>query len=198
MVGQALAGLQVGLILTDADGRVTWMNRVAAELLACDVPHAKGRSLAGLLKDPNLTSFWQEVYGSSAPCMRDVTVAWPKTRDLRMHSALCTDEDDTLLSRALVFSDVTTDRAARLELSQTLANRLLAMIGDNDGDSLVHNLTPQEARILRLVGQGQGNQQIAEAMTVSVSTVRSHLKHIYRKLELSSRAEAVRYAIKNL
>jgi DNA-binding CsgD family transcriptional regulator len=198
MVGHALAGLQIGLILTDAVGRVTWMNRIAAELLSIDAQRAKGRSLAAMLKDSNLTSFWQELYESSEPCMRDVTVTWPKTRDLRMHSAFCTDEDGTLLARALVFSDVTTDRAARVELSQTLASRLLAMIGDDGQDTLVHDLTPQEVRILRLVGKGQGNQQIAEAMIVSVSTVRSHLKHIYRKLELSSRAEAVRFAIKNL
>jgi DNA-binding CsgD family transcriptional regulator len=58
-------------------------------------------------------------------------------------------------------------------------------------------LTHQEVRILRLVGQGLRNDEIAEQAHISASTVRSHLKSVYRKLKLGSRAEAVSYAIRN-
>jgi len=47
------------------------------------------------------------------------------------------------------------------------------------------------------VGSGLGNQQIAAEMSVSQSTVRTHLKHIYRKLSLPSRSDAICYALRN-
>jgi LuxR family transcriptional regulator, maltose regulon positive regulatory protein len=45
------------------------------------------------------------------------------------------------------------------------------------------------------VGQGLGNDDIARNAHISPSTVRSHLKNLYRKLNLGSRAEAVRFAV---
>jgi DNA-binding CsgD family transcriptional regulator len=51
--------------------------------------------------------------------------------------------------------------------------------------------------ILRLVGRGIGNAEIAEKAHLSPFTVRSHLKSLYRKLKLASRPEAVAYAIRH-
>jgi len=61
----------------------------------------------------------------------------------------------------------------------------------------VAHLTSQELRVLRLVGGGLGNDEIARRMAISVATVRSHLKRLYRKLHLRSRAEAVSFATRN-
>ena len=47
------------------------------------------------------------------------------------------------------------------------------------------------------LGQGLSNEDIARRMFVAPSTVRSHLKHVYRKTGLKSRAEAVRFANRN-
>jgi NarL family two-component system response regulator LiaR len=58
-------------------------------------------------------------------------------------------------------------------------------------------LTEREMEVLNLVVQGQSNQQIAEALVISVATVKAHVSNILSKLQVSSRAEAIAYAIKN-
>lgn len=55
--------------------------------------------------------------------------------------------------------------------------------------SRAHNLTAREAEILLLLGRGHTSTFVAEELTVAESTVRSHRKNIYRKLEISSREE---------
>jgi DNA-binding CsgD family transcriptional regulator len=57
--------------------------------------------------------------------------------------------------------------------------------------SRLANLTERETEILQLVADGRTNASIARALAVSPRTVAKHLEHIYRKLEVSSRAAAV-------
>jgi len=59
------------------------------------------------------------------------------------------------------------------------------------------DLTERERQVLNLVVQGQSNQQIAEAMVISIATVKAHISNILSKLQVSSRAEAIAYAIKH-
>jgi len=59
------------------------------------------------------------------------------------------------------------------------------------------DLTEREMEVLKLVVQGQSNQQIAEALVISVATVKAHISSILSKLQVSSRAEAITFAIKN-
>ncbi|MDR2858121.1 MAG: response regulator transcription factor [Novosphingobium sp.] len=55
-------------------------------------------------------------------------------------------------------------------------------------------LTPRESEILRLVAEGLGNRDIGERLFLSRYTVESHIKRIYRKLEVSSRTQAIHAA----
>lgn len=59
-------------------------------------------------------------------------------------------------------------------------------------------LTPREQEVARSVGRGLGNREIAEALCVSVTTVRTHLKNIYTKLGRSSRVDVAVYAVQQL
>ncbi|MBU2669770.1 response regulator transcription factor [Actinoplanes bogorensis] len=52
-------------------------------------------------------------------------------------------------------------------------------------------LTPREAEVLRLVGNGLSNSQIAGRLVLSEATVKTHVKRLMGKLGLSSRAQAV-------
>lgn len=51
-------------------------------------------------------------------------------------------------------------------------------------------LTNRESEILRLVASGQSNREIADQLDLKCTTVASYVKEIYRKLDISSRAQA--------
>lgn len=59
-------------------------------------------------------------------------------------------------------------------------------------------LSAREIEILRLLGSGAGNEEIAERLFISQNTVKTHLYHVFRKLNVSSRLEAATWAGKNL
>jgi DNA-binding CsgD family transcriptional regulator len=52
-------------------------------------------------------------------------------------------------------------------------------------------LTPRQWVIVQLLAAGRTNRQIAQSLSVSEGTVRSHLEHIFERLEVNSRTEAV-------
>ena len=57
-----------------------------------------------------------------------------------------------------------------------------------------HNLTPRELEILRLAAEGSSNSQLAQMLWVTEQTVKFHLSNIYRKLNVTNRTEASRWA----
>ena len=52
-------------------------------------------------------------------------------------------------------------------------------------------LSEREKEILQLIAKGVSNSEAARMLTVSKATIRTHLEHIYRKLEVTNRVEAV-------
>jgi DNA-binding NarL/FixJ family response regulator len=52
-------------------------------------------------------------------------------------------------------------------------------------------LTEREREILACAASGRGNKDIAEQLYVSLDTVKTHLHHIYRKLGVDGRVEAI-------
>jgi NarL family two-component system response regulator LiaR len=59
------------------------------------------------------------------------------------------------------------------------------------------NLTEREREVLALMVEGLNNKQIAERLTVSLSTIKSHVSNILLKLGVASRTEAVTLALRN-
>lgn len=55
-------------------------------------------------------------------------------------------------------------------------------------------LTPRELATLRLMANGESNKEIASALGISERTVKTHLSHLFEKLGVTSRTEAVRVA----
>ena len=53
-------------------------------------------------------------------------------------------------------------------------------------------LTPTERRVVELVAEGRTNREVAAALVVSPRTVEFHLRNVFRKLDLHTRAEIVR------
>jgi DNA-binding NarL/FixJ family response regulator len=61
-------------------------------------------------------------------------------------------------------------------------------------ETLPDNLTPREADVLRAIAAGRSNGEIATELFISEVTVKSHINHLFAKINARSRAEAVRYA----
>jgi DNA-binding NarL/FixJ family response regulator len=69
------------------------------------------------------------------------------------------------------------------------------LAGKEAPEELVRPLTDRELEVLRLAAQGLTNYDIAQRLYISVRTVEAHLTHVYNKLGVGSRTEAVVRAI---
>jgi DNA-binding NarL/FixJ family response regulator len=58
-------------------------------------------------------------------------------------------------------------------------------------------LTTREIEVLRLLGRGLSNKQIAERLVVARKTVDNHVEHIYTKIGVSNRARASLFAVRH-
>lgn len=63
-------------------------------------------------------------------------------------------------------------------------------------NALPEALTERQIKILKLVSQGFSSKEIAEKLEISYYTVTTHIKNIYNKLQVNSRTEAMREALK--
>lgn len=82
-------------------------------------------------------------------------------------------------------------------LSPTIARRLIEHFRQTGPAKAEESgLTPREIEILALIARGFRNRDVAEKLNVSENTVASHIKSIYQKLAISSRAEASFFATK--
>ena len=78
-------------------------------------------------------------------------------------------------------------------MSPTVARMVIASMQRPSGNA--YQLTPREAEILTLLSQGNSYKLIASQASISLDTVRTHIKKIYEKLQVHSQTEAVSKAI---
>ncbi len=64
-----------------------------------------------------------------------------------------------------------------------------------DADSY-EALTDREKQVLKLVAEGRTNKEVAEMLAISVKTAMSHREHIMEKLDLHSRTELIKFALR--
>jgi LuxR family maltose regulon positive regulatory protein len=82
-----------------------------------------------------------------------------------------------------------------LPARELLADLLRALGGPNQVDQLlVEPLTRREQDVLRRIAQGQHNQQIADGLFISLSTVKTHINNLFRKLDVLDRDSAIQVA----
>ncbi len=82
-------------------------------------------------------------------------------------------------------------------LHPTVARRLLRELAcPSEQGPESDCLTEREIEVLQLVAQGQSNRQVANLLTISEATVRTHVSNILSKLNLCSRTQAALYALR--
>jgi DNA-binding NarL/FixJ family response regulator len=83
------------------------------------------------------------------------------------------------------------------DISDTVVMGYLKGGRDRDTSTIREPLTPREREVLKLVGEGYKNREIADILCVSVKTVEKHRENVKRKLDLSSTSAMIAYAIEH-
>lgn len=79
-------------------------------------------------------------------------------------------------------------------LSPSIARRILAFYNTDEDNA--EPLTPREQEVLTLIAKGYRAKRVAEMLGISINTCQTYVKAIYRKLNINSRAEATREAVR--
>ena len=102
-------------------------------------------------------------------------------------------------ARGYILKDQTKQRIAQmlkqamwgeLPLSPAAANVVLEQFSNRTLTTLDSPLTRRESDVLTLIAKGASTPEVAETLNISKYTVEDHLKQIYKKLNISSRAQA--------
>jgi len=81
-------------------------------------------------------------------------------------------------------------------IARKVLNRFAPTPGREAKQRPVEVLSEREIEVLRLAARGLSNQDIADQLCLSLRTVQAHLGHIFNKLQVGSRTEAVVHALK--
>jgi DNA-binding NarL/FixJ family response regulator len=81
-------------------------------------------------------------------------------------------------------------------MSPEVARRVVTLFREFQPVSASYDLTPQERQLLKLLVEGHHKKTAADAMGISFHTVSFHLRHIYEKLQVHSKSEAVAKALR--
>ncbi|SFJ76700.1 response regulator transcription factor [Thermoflavimicrobium dichotomicum] len=82
-------------------------------------------------------------------------------------------------------------------LEAEVTGKVLSRMRRTDEAKPHEALTAREMQILKLVAEGKTNQEIADALFISIRTVKTHITHILDKLQVDDRTQAAVYAHRN-
>lgn len=120
--------------------------------------------------------------------------------DDRIFEALCAGACGYLLKKTPPVRLIESLReavAGGAPMSPEVARRVIALFRDfRPPERADYQLTPHETRLLKLLVEGHNYKTAALELKVSVNTVSFHMRHIYEKLQVHSKSEAVAKALR--
>lgn len=184
LMADVLAHLPSGVVVTDAHGTVVFMNRSAEALNGDGLRVDRGQLLASLPRDQAKLS--QLIAAALAPStspadVRPIGLQRPSLKKpLLLRAIPIRARSDQPLPRLLLGLDLVLITISDPE-SAYQDNSLAALE--------TFGLTRSEAAVAAMLGAGSSPDEIAEARKVSVSTVRTHIRSIYSKLQITRQGE---------
>jgi LuxR family maltose regulon positive regulatory protein len=110
----------------------------------------------------------------------------------------CTSDSMALLSLTLQAENLASEPQSFLRevlrLSRYVGSDLQISRTDMEALSASASISPREQDVLRLLNGGYSNREIAAKLSISESTVKTHVGNIYSKLNVNSRIQAITYA----
>src|ERR1044071_5517700 len=121
--------------------------------------------------------------------------------DERIFDALCSGASGYLLKRtppAQLMANIREAVSGGAPMSPEVASRVIRLFREiKPPEKIAHDLTPHETRLLKLLVDGHNYTTAAEELGVSYNTIKFHMRHIYEKLQVHSKSEAVAKALQN-
>jgi DNA-binding NarL/FixJ family response regulator len=119
--------------------------------------------------------------------------------DERIFDALCAGACGYLLKRtspARLLESLKEAVTGGAPMSPEVASRVIALFREiRPSERADYQLTPHETRLLKLLVEGHNYTTAAEELHVSYNTVKFHMRHVYEKLQVHSKSEAVAKAM---
>ena len=167
------------------------LNRIASDppdVVLCDIglPGMSGIDGIRILKErhPQLSLLMLTVYDD----------------DDRIFDALCAGACGYLLKRtspARLLESLREAVSGGAPMSPEVASRVITLFREiRPPERADYDLTPHELRLLKLLVEGYNYTTAAEELKVSYNTVKFHMRHIYEKLQVHSKSEAVAKAMR--
>ncbi|HET6274213.1 MAG TPA: response regulator transcription factor [Bacteroidota bacterium] len=120
--------------------------------------------------------------------------------DAHLFQAICAGANGYLLKRSSpleILQAIDSVVTGGVPMTASIAGQVIEMFRDFAPKSAeCENLTPREHELLKSLTEGLDYKQIAERHFISIDTVRGHIRHIYEKLHVHSKSEAVSKALR--
>lgn len=146
---------------------------------------------------------------SGLDILKEIKIVLPKVKVLIM-TMMPEDQFAKRTLKAGAYGYITKDRAAeelllairkvaagKKYVTQSLAEKLVDDLDDTSEKPLHEILSDREFQILKMMAKGQSQTNIANELSISVSTVNTYRSRIFEKLNLHSNAELIHYAFQN-
>ena len=120
--------------------------------------------------------------------------------DTQVFQAICAGAGGYLLKKASpveILQAIEQVAAGGVPMTASVAQKVIKMFRDfAPKPEVCEDLTPREYEVLKTLVEGLDYKQIAQRHFISLDTVRNHIRHIYEKLHVHSKSEAVAKALR--
>ncbi len=158
----ALESVGIPIVVSDCEGRIIFANYEAAQVAGLGADRSGGESFSEALRSHIVGLDSQRVATNSAQVGRS--------------------GPDGAVSTSMIL------RSAWLADKTGVLTILCPTNSGQDFEHLAHVLSRREREVLELLSQGLRNKQIADALQVSVNTVKHHLRRMFDKMQVDSRS----------
>jgi DNA-binding CsgD family transcriptional regulator/PAS domain-containing protein len=188
MLEQTLNSLSSGIFLLNRDSRIMFMNTVAEQ----QSKHRRGLTIVNYRLELNdstaAAQFRQAMSGDDEKRVAPTSIALPNENG------------------GLIATIIRLDKGRRQNLARGanppvfavfLQNPELATPSPGEGFAKLFGLTQAESRTLMTLSMSKGPQDAAEILGVSITTIRSHLQHVFAKTSTSSQSELMQLMMRS-
>ncbi len=185
---------EAATITTDDVGRIVAWNKPAEQLLGFPASAVHGKPLHAVLQS-------RDIFGNRISCVCGVRETIRRGEELRRHVISVTDGFGEAL-RVVLFVRPPLPSSPRTVVYEVRPDARHQLGDRRSSDrcparARIGSLTPGELRVLRILADGKRARDAAAALGVSLTTVRNHIQHLFRKLGVHTQVEAISLALRS-